>query len=129
MIVVRKVGHGNRALFSDVPGKTFREIYTNSPSPSLNQSMGQYFERIDNAKAKAARAANYRPVPIINPSDAMEMQSKVSQGFKARGSGGGIPAPLIGAALGIGVAATAHYFWRKRRSKNGKQIIERVRRK
>ena len=129
MIIVRRVGHRKRALFSDVLGKNLREIYTNSPSPSLNQSMEQYFEQIDNAKAKAARAANYRPVPIINPSDAMEMQSKVSQGFKARGSGGGIPAPLIGAALGIGVAATAHYFWRKRRSKNGKQIVERVRRK
>lgn len=41
---------------------------------------------------------------------------------------GGIPAPLIGLALGIGAAATAHYFWRRRRSKNGRQVVERVRR-
>lgn len=53
----------------------------------------------------------------------------VSSGFKTTINSSGIPAPLIGAALGIGAAATAHYFWRKRRSKNGKQIIERVRRK
>lgn len=55
--------------------------------------------------------------------------TSVNSDFKASLTRGGIPAPLIGAALGVGTAATAHYFWRKRRSKNGKQVIERVRRK
>lgn len=104
------------------PPRTFREIYTNTGHPHLDLSMEQYF---DQKSAEAARGAG-RPRTIIDPASSMETQAKMNQAVKQ--GRGGIPAPLIGLALGIGAAATAHYFWRRRRSKNGRQVIERVRR-
>lgn len=104
------------------PPRTFREIYTNTGHPHLDLSMEQYF---DQKSAEAARGAS-RPKTIIDPASSMETQAKMNQVVKQ--GRGGIPAPLIGLALGIGAAATAHYFWRRRRSKNGRQVVERVRR-
>jgi hypothetical protein len=83
------------------------------------------FYSFDRFVKRNAEGKNISPPKVSTGS----LAPSVSSGFKTTINSSGIPAPLIGAALGIGVAATAHYFWRKRRSKNGKQIIERVRRK
>jgi hypothetical protein len=83
------------------------------------------FYSFDRFVKRNAKGKNISPPKVSTGS----LAPSVSSGFKTTINSSGIPAPLIGAALGIGVAATAHYFWRKRRSKNGKQIVERVRRK
>ena len=83
---------------------------------------------VENQRAQADMGAS-RPKAILDPASSMEMQSRANQAIKSANSGiRAIPAPLLGLTLGVGVAATAHYFWRRRKSSRGKMIVERVRR-
>lgn len=110
MIIVRRVIHKKTTSFG---------LFT-------PEQLGQTFQcNFDRFVKRNAKGKNISPPKVSTGS----LAPSVSSGFKTTINSSGIPAPLIGAALGIGVAATAHYFWRKHRSKNGKQIIERVRRK